>query len=117
MKKISLQLSAALITAGTALAPMLAHAQYIPQGGDAKVLLFGALGLLPLIPKAIFAIAVIGFLLGIVNATIFKVPGFPEVEPDKKHSTIMWMFGGLFLMFAMYGIIAVISNTLGIGVG
>ena len=98
-------------------APSFAFAQYIPQGGDLKGLFFGLLGFLKYIPEAIFAAAIILFLLSIINMYFFTIDFLPKVEDGKKGKTLFMYIMALFVMFSIYGILAVLSNTTGIGQG
>jgi hypothetical protein len=62
----------------------------------------------------IFSIAIIAFFWGIIQ---YVINAENEAKRKEGRDYILWGFGALFVMVAIWGIIALISNTLGIGVG
>jgi hypothetical protein len=62
----------------------------------------------------IFAIGIIAFFWGIIQ---YVINGDNESKRKEGRDFIIWGFAALFVMFAVWGIIALLSNTFGIGIG
>lgn len=67
-----------------------------------------------LIIPILFSVAIIVFVYGIVK---YVIAGANSNNRREATNTMIWGILGLFVMFAVWGIVALISNTTGIGLG
>ena len=98
------------------LLPTFAHAQVIPGGQSiwqigAPILTYIMNTLIPIL----VTVAVIILIVNIIRFIIGAKEG--KVDNAAAGKQLAWSIGGLFIILAIWGIIAVISKTLGIGVG
>lgn len=96
-------------------APLFAFAQSSPVitgGQSGQGLLLGFMRLLSLAMPILTTLAVLYFIWNVITFVMADGP-----EKSKKRETLIWGLVALFVILAVWGIIAVISNTLDIGVG
>ncbi|HEY1041371.1 MAG TPA: hypothetical protein VGE63_01460 [Candidatus Paceibacterota bacterium] len=96
--------------------PSFAYAQVIPGGRSlwdiaGEYIKYITNNLIPIL----VTIAVIVLIVNIIRYILWNNKG--EIEHKKAASQLAWSIGGLFIILAIWGIIAVISKTLGIGIG
>lgn len=98
------------------LMPLFAHAQVIPGGRSLWDIAGPILGYITnnLIPILV-TIAVIILIVNIIRYILLAKDG--NVDNKSAAKQLAWSIGALFVILAIWGIIAVISKTLGIGVG
>jgi hypothetical protein len=97
------------------LLPMAAFAQSptIQGGTGLDDIIAWFIGLLDLAVPVLVAIAVIYFIFNVIKFVVAK--GGEDSKAAKDH--MIWGLIGLFVILAFWGIIALISNTLGVGLG
>lgn len=98
------------------LLPTFAHAQVIPGGQSiwqigAPILAYIMNNLIPILVTVAVIILVINIIRYIINVKA------GDIKSGDMAKQLGWSIGGLFVILAIWGIIAVISKTLGIGVG
>lgn len=95
------------------LTPMLAFAQYIPGGTNASSLFEDTVTFLNRLVPVLVTVAVVLLIFNVIRFVIFKKEGNAKALQD----VILWNVIGLFIILAIWGIIAFLSSSLGIGIG
>lgn len=103
-----------LIIAAFLLTPALALAQSGPQLGNIQTLLTSIGRLVNIALPIVVGIALLGFFWGLAQF-IFAAGNDDKKEEGKKH--MIWGIIGLFVMVAVWGLVAFVGNALGIQTG
>ncbi|HYF10169.1 MAG TPA: hypothetical protein VD967_01010 [Candidatus Paceibacterota bacterium] len=112
MKKFLMRAGAVAVASS----PMLVLAQAVgnPQPGYIVSLINSISSILNLLLPLVFAAAVLGFLIGL---GMYFLGAGDEGSKEKAKEIMKMGLIVLFVMFAVYGIIKLFSNILGIGLG
>lgn len=109
MKKI-------LMGAGAVAVAMLPVAAFAQQVNDQyfRSIITALTNLINALFPLVFAAAILGFMVGV---GMYLISGGNDKQKDKAKDVMKWGLIVLFVMFAVYGIIRLAANVLGIGLG
>jgi hypothetical protein len=115
MKSFFTKISTASAAVATVLLPVVANAQVIASGPGLGNLLKLAYRLITWLPPFLVSLAVLLLIWNVIQYVIYG-GGKPEDKTKALHSIGM-SFLGLVFVLSIWGIMAFISGTLGLGIG